>query len=251
MDKLSLVVPMAGRGNRFIEQNYDLPKPLINIFKPPELEAYLPMIGGVLNSLGLRQLGIPVEYTFIAQKEHVEQYPVNEYLQGYFGNQLYNMVTVDHVTEGAACTVLLAEQYINNRNPVLIANADQLIEWKPENFFNKVNTLNADGGILTFRANHPKWSYVKTDSEGVVTEVVEKQVVSDIATVGCYYWQRGKDLVWSIKEMIRKNIRTNNEFYLAPSINELIKIGQKFVTFDVDKMIGLGTPNDLRAYLNG
>jgi dTDP-glucose pyrophosphorylase len=106
-----------------------------------------------------------------------------------------------------------------------------------------------DGNIVIFKSNHPKWSYAKTNEDGVVVEVAEKNPISDLATVGVYFWKKGSDYVKYAEEMINDNIRTNNEFYVCPVYNQAIKDGKKIKTFEIDKMWGLGTPEDLEFFL--
>jgi len=144
---------------------------------------------------------------------------------------------------------LLAEEFINNDEELLIANSDQVIQFSPENFNTFRRFSNIDGIVFTFHAVHPKWSFVKTNSRGVVTEVAEKRPISDIATCGIYYYRKGSDFVRYAHSMIEKNIRVNNEFYIAPVYNELIQDRKVLVPFFVDKMHGLGTPEDLEKYL--
>jgi hypothetical protein len=134
---------------------------------------------------------------------------------------------------------------------LLIANSDQLVEWRSGEFYHSLNTNNIDGSILTFYNTHPKWSYVRIDDYGNVTTLREKEVISNHATVGIYYWAKGSDYVRFAEQMIRKDIRTNGEFYVAPVYNEAIAEGKIIKTFEVDKMYGLGTPEDLNYYLNG
>ena len=106
-----------------------------------------------------------------------------------------------------------------------------------------------DGGILTFKATHPKWSFAKLDEKGYVTEVAEKKPISNIATVGIYYWSKGSDYVKYGEQMIEKNLRVNNEFYVCPIYNEAIAPNKKIKTFNIQKMWGLGTPEDLNRFL--
>ncbi|NBW58633.1 hypothetical protein EBR43_12830, partial [bacterium] len=108
---------------------------------------------------------------------------------------------------------------------------------------------NIDAGILTFNSTHPKWSYAKVNDDGFVCEVAEKNPISNIATVGVYYWKRGSDYVKYAEQMINKNIRVNNEFYVCPVFNEAIQDGKKIKVFNIEKMWGLGTPEDLDYYL--
>jgi len=114
----------------------------------------------------------------------------------------------------------------------------------------KMQEQDVDGGILTFESTHPKWSYAKTDENGIITEVAEKKPISNKATVGIYYWKKGSDYVSFAENMIQKNIRTNNEFYVCPVFNEAINAGKKIVSYNIEKMWGLGTPEDLNYYLD-
>jgi dTDP-glucose pyrophosphorylase len=130
-----------------------------------------------------------------------------------------------------------------------MANSDQFIDWDSNEFLYKMNETGADGGIVTFRSTHPKWSFAKIDDLGFVTEVAEKNPISDIATVGVYYWKRGSDYVKYAEQMIEKNKRVNNEFYVCPVFNEAIEGGSKIRIFEIEKMWGLGTPEDLEVFL--
>jgi dTDP-glucose pyrophosphorylase len=159
------------------------------------------------------------------------------------------VIQVEGVTEGAACTTLLSKEIINTDQPLLIANSDQYVEWDTSEFLYKMQEQNADAGILTFKSTHPKWSFAKVDENGSVIEVAEKNPISDIATVGIYYWKRGSDYVKYAEKMIENNIRHNGEFYVCPVFNEAIKDGKIVKTFDIQNMWGLGTPEDLQIFL--
>ena len=160
------------------------------------------------------------------------------------------IMQVDGITEGAACTTLLAKQFIDNDNHLVIANSDQYIQWQSNEFFYSMTSPGIDGGILTFQSTHPKWSFVKLDQNGYVSEVAEKKPISNLATVGIYYWNRGSDYVRYSEQMIEKDIRVNNEFYVCPVYNEAIEGGKKIKSFNIKKMWGLGTPEDLTYYLD-
>ena len=106
-----------------------------------------------------------------------------------------------------------------------------------------------DGGILTFESTHPKWSYAKLGNNGFVSEVAEKNPISTNATVGVYYWKHGQDYVKYAEQMIEENIRVNNEFYVCPVYNQAIKDKKKIKIKEIEKMWGLGTPEDLETFL--
>jgi dTDP-glucose pyrophosphorylase len=129
-----------------------------------------------------------------------------------------------------------------------LANSDQIVEWNSRQFIYDLMTKNADGGIATFESTHPKWSYAKVNSDGLVTEVAEKKPISNIATVGIYYWKHGSDFVKYAEQMIDKDIRTNNEFYVCPVFNEAIADNKRVFASNIKKMWGVGTPEDLNNY---
>lgn len=234
--KLNIVIPMAGAGNRFKEAGYDAPKPLIDV-------NHKTMIQTVVDNLN-----IEANYTYIVRSEHYDKYNLEYILNMYTPN--CNIIQVKDLTEGAACTVLLAKSLINNDNPLLLANSDQFVEWNSNDFMYKMQNRDCDGGLLTFNDDNPKWSFVKVDENNYITEVAEKHPISNIATVGIYYWKRGSDFVKYAEQMIQKNIRVNNEFYICPVFNQAIEDNKKFQIYNIDKMWGLGTPQDLEYFLN-
>jgi len=234
-NKLNVLIPMAGAGSRFEKAGYTFPKPLIEVNGKPMIQVVV------------ENLNIDANYIYIVQKSHREKYNLDTLLN--LITPGCKIVETDGITEGAACTSLLAKDYIDNDHPLFFANSDQFVEWDSNEFMYKMNETNSDGGIVTFTATHPKWSFAKIDESGLVTEVAEKNPISDIATVGYYYWKRGSDFVECAEKMIDLDIRINNEFYVCPVFNQAIERGLKIRTFNTQKMWGLGTPEDLDYYL--
>ena len=232
---LNVLIPMAGAGSRFQQAGYSFPKPLIDVKGKPMIQVVV------------ENLNIDANYIFIVQKEHREKYNLDTLLNLIAPE--CKIVEVDGLTEGAACTALLAKEFINNDAPLFFANSDQFVEWDSTEFMYKMNETDADGGIVSFKATHPKWSFAKVNREGLVTEVAEKNPISDIATVGYYYWKHGSDFVKYAERMVKENIRVNNEFYVCPVFNQAIEESKKIRTFNIEKMWGLGTPEDLNYYL--
>lgn len=251
---LTIVVPMAGLGSRFSTAGYKLPKPFIDVLGEC-------MISRVVRNLAPYE---PHRFVFIARREH------EPYIKKHMSFAT-NVVYVDKVTEGAACTVLLAREFIDDDQPLIIANSDQLVEWNSgtnvekcedddckifvretnniQDMINRSRLENAAASIAIFQANHPKWSYAKVGHNNRVTEVAEKKVISNNATVGIYYFEEGRFFVEGAQDMIRKNIRVNGEFYVCPVFNEVIARKRSTTIYDVRTMIGLGTPEDLEAYV--
>jgi len=233
--KMNVLIPMAGAGSRFEQAGYTFPKPLIDVNGKP-------MIQRVVDNLN-----IDARHIFIVQKSHYEKYALKHMLNLIAPN--CEIVQVEGMTEGAACTTLLAKEFIDNDEPLVLANSDQYVEWDSNQFMYSAMADDIDGSILTFEATHPKWSYARLNDDGFVTEVAEKKPISKHATVGVYFWRRGSDYVRSAESMIQKNIRVNNEFYVCPVYNEALLDGARVKTFHIDKMWGLGTPEDLDVFL--
>jgi len=234
---MKILIPMAGEGSRFAKEGYTFPKPLIDVKGKPMIQTVV------------ENLDFDCEYIFLVRKEHIEQYNGMVDTLDRITNGKFKYVTVDGLTEGAACTALLAEEHIDNDEDLLIANSDQFIEYEPQNFNMLKNLTGVDAMVYTFNAVHPKWSFVKTNSRGYITEVAEKKPISNIATCGIYWYRYGSDFVKYAKQMIDKDIRVNNEFYIAPVYNELIEDGKTLIPFYVSEMWGIGTPEDLRRFL--
>jgi len=232
---MKILIPMAGKGKRFEDAGYSFPKPLIDINGKPMIQIII------------ENLNFPAEHIFLCQKEHSEKYSLKELLD--FISPNCKIVQVKGITEGAACTALLAKELINNDEELIIANSDQWVDWNNQHFLSYLRNNDASGGIVTFIATHPKWSFVKINDKNEVLEVAEKRPISNIATVGIYYFKKGKYFVEAAEQMIRKNIRTNNEFYIAPTYNEMIEAKKKILHYPIAEMRGLGTPEDLTRFL--
>lgn len=238
---LNIVIPMAGAGSRFNVAGYADPKPLIPVHGKP-------MIKVVIENL------TPVQqhrFIFVCQSTHAAEYGLHEKLTDWAPGCI--VIEINGVTEGAACTVLTAKSFIDNDSPLMIANSDQFIDMDVNQYLSILDDISIDGLIMTMRASDPKWSFVELDSSQNVTRVVEKDVISDEATVGIYNYRRGRDFVSAAEAMIANNELVNGEFYVAPVYNRLIENGHKISIFNVGSesagMFGLGTPADLEFFL--
>jgi HAD superfamily hydrolase (TIGR01509 family) len=234
-EKLNILIPMAGAGSRFEQAGYTFPKPLIEVNGKPMIQVVV------------ENLNIDANYIYVVQKSHKEKYNLETMLN--LITPGCKIVEVEGLTEGAACTALLAKDFIDNDSPLFFANSDQFVEWDSNEFMYKMQESDCDGGIVTFKATHPKWSFARIDENGFITEVAEKNPISDNATVGYYYWKHGSDFVKYAEQMIERNIRVNNEFYVCPVFNQAIEDCKKIRIFESAKMWGLGTPEDLKFYL--
>lgn len=236
---INIVVPMAGRGSRFANAGYELPKPLIDVHGKH-------MIEYVVENIRPKD---EHRFIFICLQEHLDKYNLAPKLSEIASNCV--IVPVNKVTEGAACTVLLAEKYIDNEDAMMIANSDQYVDIDINEYLLAIN--NYDGLIMSMTADDPKWSFIKYDENKFVTLLREKEVISNEATVGIYNYKHGSDFVKYAKQMIAKDIRVNNEYYVAPVYNEMIEDGKKIVYYNIGSedngMYGLGIPEDLNKFL--
>jgi NDP-sugar pyrophosphorylase family protein len=239
---LNIVIPMAGRGSRFAKAGYEKPKPLIDIKGKP-------MIQVVVENLRPDE---PHRFIFICQQEHVKVYGLTDLLHDFAPGS--EIVEIDGITEGAACTVLKAKPFINDDNPIMIANSDQYVDININDYLAEVNFRNLDGLIMTMKADDEKWSFARVDEKGYVTEVKEKVVISSDATVGIYNFSLGAKFVEHAEAMFENKEMQNGEYYVAPVYNRFIAAGLKIGIYDIGReangMYGLGTPADLDLFLS-
>lgn len=237
---VTVVIPMAGLGSRFSNAGYAKPKPFIDV-------AGKTMIERVMDNLAIPG----ARFVLIARQEHLDCEP--ETVAGLVSRGDVEFVGIEKVTEGAACTVLMAASAWNPDAPLLIANCDQIVDFDCADYVRDAQRRRLDGSILTFHdpTRDPKWSFARLNDAGLVQEVREKVAISDIATVGLYYFATARGYIDAAIDMIARNERVNNEFYVCPVYNHTIRRGGRVGVFNVpaSAMHGIGTPDDLQQFL--
>lgn len=237
---INIVIPMAGRGSRFADAGYTVPKPMIPVHG-------VPMIRVVIENI---RPSTPHRFIFICQAEAVQKFDLRERLATWAPGSA--LVEIDGITDGAACTVLSAKHEIDREAPLMIANSDQYVDINIDDYLAEINDRALDGLIMTMDADDPKWSFAALDEDNFVTRVVEKQPISRHATVGIYNFSRGADFIDGAQAMIDADLRVNGEFYVAPVYDQLILGGAKIGIFNVGSegngMYGLGIPSDLELF---
>lgn len=236
---MNIVIPMAGEGSRFKVNGYELPKPLILVDDKPMIE------------YAVKSLNIDGNYIYIVRKYE------NEYNNKLLRDTLERItpkctiLEVNYLTNGSAETCLIAKDFIDNDDELIITNCDQLMEWDSSKFLEFTKSKEIDGAIVTYESTHPKNSFADVDKYGIVKTITEKDPISDKALVGLHYWKMGKDFIYSTQKMIKKNVRFNNEFYVAPTYNEMIQDGKIISNFHLEnnQYISLGNPDDLNLFL--
>ncbi|MCW8965852.1 MAG: HAD-IA family hydrolase [Candidatus Pacearchaeota archaeon] len=233
--EMNVLILLAGEGTSFKNAGYTFPKPLVEVNNKP-------MVQKVVENLNTEG-----NFIYMVKRSHYEKYNLHHLLN--LMTPGCKIIQVENSTEGAACTALLAKEYIDNDKPLVISNSDQFIEWNSNEFFYAMAADECHGGIVTFNSTHPKWSYARMREDGFVAEVAEKKPISNIATAGIYYFQKGSYFVKYAEQMILKNARVNGEFFICPVYNEMVNDEKKIRIFPIKKMWGLGTPEDLRLFL--
>ena len=239
--KIQVVVPMAGEGSRFRVAGYTVPKPFIPVFEKP-------MIQWVIDNV--KSDSFDIEFLLLCRKSHIQAYDAGSVFDSL--GITYRILPVETLTEGAACTVLLAKEFLRKEDPLVIVNSDQYLEWDASVFYRCLMNPTYDGVISTFYSPDPsdtKWSFAKVNENLLVTDVAEKIWLGPNATTGVYGWKRAGDYIHYAESMIRKNIRVKNEFYVCPVYNEAIQDGKLIRTLDCKKLWGLGVPEDLDSFL--
>jgi NDP-sugar pyrophosphorylase family protein len=237
MMKINIVIPMAGLGNRFKIKGYDEIKPMIKIGDKRMVE------------LAIKSIGIDGHFFFIVNNHERQSDGLIKLL-----NEIVNkpkIIEIDYLTEGPASSVLLAKEFINNNTPLIVTNCDQIMEWDSKDFFKTLKETDKDGIVVTYNVLTEKNSYVKLNENGDATLFAEKKIISEYSLNGIHFWKKGSDFVSSAELMINKDIRVNNEFYIAPTYNEMINENKKIGVYHIDKSKhwSVGTPDDLEKYL--
>jgi len=231
MNKINIIIPMAGRGKRFLEAGYETPKPLLKIGEKE-------IVKHIIETMRCPNC----QFIFILRQDHCDDYQLDKKLLEIEPNA--KIIRINEITEGAICTVLLAQEFFNDDNPVIIKDCDQIINWDPEHFLEFVKRKKADGAIVNIHTNKPNYSFSRVNHDGRIIETAEKSVISNHGSVGIYYFAKGSDLVKYSNRMIEKNVRVNNEFYTAPVYNQFVQDFKLILHYPIAEMFQLGTPEE-------
>ena len=235
---MNIVIPMAGEGKRFKDVGYTLPKPLIDVDGKP-------MIQRVIENLPIKG-----KYIFIVQSEHEKQYGISELLRKISNHIDFEIIEITEKTQGQAITALYAKHLIDNDEELLIVNSDNYFLWDVDNFETIIKE-DYDGMIFTFedKTGNKNWCYAEVDETNEVKNLIEKVPVSTHALAGAFYYKKGSDFVKYTQQMINRNKKVNNEFYIGPVFNEAIEDGKHIHNYQLFGMKSMGTPEELDEFL--
>lgn len=230
---INVVVPMAGRGQRFLDKGISTPKPLIEIDSKPFIEH-------VIDSVSFEK----ANFYFLIREKHLIENNFNKIFKK--KKIKYKIIPVNKDTEGAACTVLLATKEMNNHFPLIVKDCDQIMNWSKKNFQEFVNRKKIDGALVTVPTKNPGFSYVELlDDMSTVSRTREKEIVSSFGNTGCYYFNKTQEYEYYANLMIKKNIRVKNEFYISQVYNEYILDNKKIVHYPIAEIFSINTPTEL------
>jgi NDP-sugar pyrophosphorylase family protein len=234
--KINILIPMAGLGKRFEKTHPNIPKPFITIQNRSMLSR---VIENLKNHI--------VEFIFVSQETLFNDSRFEEIIKN--ENINYKTVIAPSHTDGPACSCLLAKNFIDNNDPLIIVNCDQMIlDFNLDNLLKFAFYNKADGVLGVFHSTSSKNSYIKLGDDLRIQEIKEKIVISNIATNGLHFWKHGKFFVESAEKMISSNDRYSNEFYVAPSYNYLIKEGKNILPYYYNLHYPIGIPEDLNYF---
>jgi len=236
---LNVLIPMSGP-NRFDGDEFSYPKPLIEIMGRPVIEHVI---------AGLDQIRRQKRFICVVNEEDCDNFYLADVL-GLITKGNVQCIKLKRSTKGAACSALMAIDYIDNDGPLLISNSDHVLEWDLDAILDRFDSRKVDAGVVCFEAVHPKWSYVRLDEAGKIVETAEKRPLSRYAIAGLYYFRRGADFVRAARCSIEKDASVNGLYYIAPVMNELILEGANLESVSVPASAyhNFYSPHKLREY---
>lgn len=243
--KSTLLIPLAGAGQRFVEAGYRDPKPLIKVSGRPMIVQAAMAMPDTTNQV------------FICRQEHLEHYPLASTIKSFYPEA--QVLSVGYLTEGQASTCLLGKSSVDQDAPLHIAACDNSMVYDRARFDQLFAGNSVDAVIWTFKGNptvvnNPKmYGWVKTDVQERAIKVsckvpISDDPINDHAVVGAFSFRRAGDFLSAVEKMIAANRRVNNEFYVDECMNLLIEAGLNVHVFKIDHYICWGTPNDLLTF---
>jgi dTDP-glucose pyrophosphorylase len=239
---MNILVLAAGGSEAFHQAGYSFPKNLVEIENRPLLQRVLE------NLAPLRKLG--AKFHIVLRREECLKYHTDQVVR--LLDSEAKVVLSPSKTSGAACTALLAAAHIDNEEPLLLANGDQLLLHDHVALMEQFLSMKWDGGIPVFDDVHPRYSYVKLGDDNLVVEAAEKRPISRHASAGRYFFRNGSTFVRCAKKMILKDAQVEGNFYVCPVYNELVLAGGKIGVASIqrDHYVNLSSPAGIHDFVN-
>ena len=233
-------MPMAGEGSRFIKEGWTIPKPLI------ELKG-LPLFLRAVRSVTIE--GVPMKYSFIVRKEHIERYQIDRRIKSLLPNA--NVLFVEKTTRGAVETCLMAENLMAEEDAIMVLDCD--LEFRSRTFMDGIKNIlelpssEANGGMLvSFESLEPRYSYAEVDGNMIVKRTAEKEVISSHALCGAYFFSSAKGFLKAAHKLMNEPVFTKPEYYVSLLYNYLLADGETVRLAQIEEYYSYGTPEELR-----
>lgn len=243
MRPLHVIMPMAGEGSRFLKEGWKTPKPLI------ELKG-TPLFIRAIKSIAVKE--IPMKYSFIVRKDHIDNYNIDKHIKAILPEA--NVFFVEKTTRGAVETCLIAESAISEEDSIVVMDCD--LEFRSEGYINGIKEIleqpidNVDGGVLvSFESTLPRYSYVEVDENMIVKRTAEKEVISNHALCGAYFFSSAKGFLNAAHKLLNEPIFTKPEYYVSLLYNYLLADGETVKLATIEEYYSYGTPEELKKYL--
>ena len=243
MRPLHVIMPMAGEGSRFLKEGWTTPKPLI------ELNG-IPLFKRAIGSVAVE--GAPMKYSFIVRKEHIDKYNIDEQIKAILPEA--NVFFVEKTTRGAVETCLIAESVIDDADGIVVMDCD--LEFRSKGYTEGIKTIlqqpveQANGGMLvSFESSEPRYSYAEVDENMIVKRTAEKEVISNHALCGAYFFSTGKGFLSAAHRLLNEPVFTKPEFYVSLLYNYLFANGETVKLATMEDYRSYGTPEELKRYL--
>lgn len=243
MRTLHVIMPMAGEGSRFVREGWTTPKPLILLDGRP---LFLHAISSVKTD------GFKMKYSFIVRQEHIDKYQIDEKIKSFLPEA--NVFSVLKTTRGAVETCLIAENAIADDDAVIVMDCD--LEFRSKQFVEIIKRIldlpieEAEGGALvSFESNEPRYSYAEVGDNDYVTRTAEKEVISNHALCGAYFFSCGRRFKQVAHQLLDEPVFTKPEYYVSLLFNYLLKDGERVWLAPMEEYYSYGTPEELKQYL--
>lgn len=236
---LHIIMPMAGEGSRFVKNGYTTPKPLIEVNDKP-------LFKHAIDSINIE--GINIKYSFIVRQEHIDNYNIDTQIKEYIPTA--NIFAVEKTTRGAVETCLIAESVIDDNDAIIVMDCDLRFTSKQFNdiIVTSLKQNYIGGAVVSFNSNLSKYSYAEIDDNGNVIRTAEKEVISNHALCGAYFFGTGKLFKTTAHKLLLESDFNKPEYYISLLYNYILKMGKTVQLASLDSYYSYGTPEELKQY---
>lgn len=234
---------MAGEGSRFLKEGWTTPKPLIMLHGQP-------LFKHAISSVEMH--GVKLKYSFIVRQEHIDKYQIDKKIKDFLPDA--NIFSVAKTTRGAVETCLQAESALDLNDGVIVMDCD--LEFRSKEFSAGIRQIleepldKAKGGMLvSFESDSPRYSYAECNDDGIVIRTAEKEVISNHALCGAYFFSSAKLFLDVAHRLMSEPDFKKPEYYVSLLYNYILSDGGVVKLAPMEEYYSYGTPEELNRYL--